>query len=235
MDKTAINERIIKAIYALLSENSGLTKAALAGDLGIKPSKFSEILNYRMKAGSDVMSNLCTKYKISAEWLLTGSGIMTKSESNSDPEIIPISDCGIKQDISEIPLYNVNASAGLDKLFANGGELLGKISVPDMPRCDGAVHVIGDSMYPLLKSGDIIAYKIVNDLRSINYGEIYVLQLDNEGDISVVVKYLKRSEVGDDHIKLVSYNKEHDPRDIPLAWITAIARVTFAIRQFSII
>lgn len=241
MEKTSINERIIEAINTVLDTKNGLNKSFMAAVLGVKPNKFSEILNKRMMAGSDIMSNLCQHYRISAEWLLTGKGKMIKSPEayradEQSPSIIPLTESpGKNLDVSEIPLYNVSASAGLDKLFADGGELLGKISVPDMPRCDGAVHVIGDSMYPLLKSGDIIAYKTVNDLQSINYGEIYILQLDNQGDISIVVKYIKHSDIGDDHIKLVSYNKEHDPKDIPLSWIQAIARVTFCIRRFSII
>lgn len=215
-----------------------------------------DILSGKSAPSYDFFNRFCNSgYSvfINIQWLITGSGNpiiektynqsdlpiikgeMTEEEVKKKLEIIPLTKGDVKQDISEIPLYNVNASAGLDNLFANGGELLGKISVPNMPRCDGAVHVIGDSMYPLLKSGDIIAYKIVHDLQSINYGEIYILQLDNDGDVSIVVKYLKRSEVGNDHIKLVSYNKEHDPKDIPLKWVKAIARVTFAIRQFSII
>jgi hypothetical protein len=151
-------------------------------------------------------------------------------------ELIPLTQSKEKLlDVSEIPLYNIDASAGLNKLFADGGELLGKISIPNAPRCDGAVHVIGDSMSPLLKSGDIIAYRIVNDLQSINFGEVYILQLSNNGDTYIVVKYVKRSDVGSDHIRLVSYNKEYDPKDVPLSWIQAIARVTFCIRRFSII
>lgn len=136
--------------------------------------------------------------------------------------------------ISSFPLYNIDASAGLNKLFIGDSELLGQISIPNAPRCDGAVYVIGDSMYPLLKSGDIIAYRQVYNLDSIIYGEIYLIQLENDGDISIVVKYVKRSEKGDDYIKLVSYNKEHDPKDVPLSWVRAIARVTLTIRKFSI-
>lgn len=228
-------DRTIERIQEFMSvnginDNQITVKAGLSNGLIGKAKKSAKGIN------SDNIEKILSAYpELSAEWLLTGKGPMIKENKKSNSEIIQLADVGIKLDVSEIPLYNVDASAGLDKLFADGGELLGKISVPDMPRCDGAVHVIGDSMYPLLKSGDIIAYKVVNDLQSINYGEIYILQLNNDGDLSIVVKYLKHSDKGDEYIKLVSYNKEHDPKDIPLTWVTAIARVTFAIRQFSII
>lgn len=138
----------------------------------------------------------------------------------------------------DINLYDIDVSAGLSRLFAEDGEknraFLGKISIPNMPRCDGAVKVIGDSMYPLLKSGDIIAYKEVRDRRAIQWGEIYILQIEYDSDVAIVVKYVKRSEKGDDWIKLVSYNKEHDPKDIELANVKAIARVMVCIRQMGI-
>ena len=127
----------------------------------------------------------------------------------------------------------------MTRLFAEDGDrrkaFLGQISIPNMPKCDGAVKVIGDSMYPLLKSGDIIAYREVHNIEAIQWGEIYILQTEYEGDISVVVKYVKKSELGSDHVLLVSYNKEHDPKDIEIKNITAIARVILCIRQMSMI
>lgn len=196
---------------------------------------------------ADVLEKIVRNYDISSSWLLTGEGSMLKSQPNdadkpikdnqSEAAYIPLTNSKTKDvlyDFSKFSLYNIDASAGLNKLFIDGGEVVGEISIPNAPRCDGAVYVTGDSMYPLLKSGDIIAYRQVHNLESLIYGEIYLLQLENDGDISIVVKYVKRSEKGDDYIKLVSYNKEHDPKDIPLSWIRAVARVTLTIRKFSI-
>lgn len=191
---------------------------------------------------------------ISADWLLRGEGNMLK-EQEGDLTLVgadrqdksdtitrlanPVPTVAEKSFPSqEINLYDIDVSAGLSRLFAEDGEknraFLGKISIPNMPRCDGAVKVIGDSMYPLLKSGDIIAYKEVCDRRAIQWGEIYILQIEYDSDVAIVVKYVKRSEKGDDWIKLVSYNKEHDPKDIELANVKAIARVMVCIRQMSI-
>lgn len=220
-----------------ISRNEGITISALEKKIGASKG----VLSRAIAKGTDIQAKwieaAVENYpQYSAEWLLTGNGPMLKSARTSTHTIIPITKSKEKiLEVSEIPLYGIDVSAGLNKLFSEGGELLGKISVPNMPRCDGAVHVIGDSMYPLLKSGDIIAYKTVNDLQSINYGEIYILQLENEGDVSIVVKYIKRSEKGQEYILLVSYNKEHDPKEVPLTWVKAIARVTFCIRRFSII
>ena len=75
----AINERVIEAINAILSSGLDLNKADLAEKFGIKPAKFSEILNKRMKAGMDIIQNLCIDYEISADWLITGEGSMYRS------------------------------------------------------------------------------------------------------------------------------------------------------------
>lgn len=185
------------------------------------------------------MENILTVYpELSAEWLLRGDGEMIKGTipvpSSAEIEIINGSNYKMEGN-SIIPLYNLNASAGLSSLFASGGELLGNISVPNMPKCDGAVYVIGDSMYPLLKGGDIIAYNIVHSLEFVQMGEIYIIQMENDGDTQIVVKYINKSEKGDGYYKLVSYNKNCDPKDIPIEWVKAIARVTLSIRKFSFI
>lgn len=122
--------------------------------------------------GIDKINAIVEKFSnLNIEWLLTGNGSMLKSDQ-PDSNYIPLTNNKTKEtllDVAEIPLYNIEASAGLSKLFANGGELLGSIKIPNAPRCDGAVYVIGDSMYPLLKAGDIIAYRQVYNLESIVY------------------------------------------------------------------
>lgn len=193
---------------------------------------------------SDNIEKILLAYPdLSPEWLLTGKGEMLKQSSPKEisGNIIPLSHPKTPDKIypiSEFNLYDIDVSAGLSRLFSGDGDrnraYLGKISIPNMPKCDGAVKVIGDSMYPLLKSGDIIAYREVHNIESVQYGEIYILQIEHEQDISVVVKYVKKSSEGSDFLNLVSYNKEHDPKDVRKETITAMARVILCIRQFSI-
>ena len=55
----------------------------------------------------------------------------------------------------QIPLYDLEATAGLVPLFTESANNipLDYITIPNLPKCDGAIYVTGDSMYPLLKSG----------------------------------------------------------------------------------
>ncbi|MBQ6100925.1 MAG: helix-turn-helix transcriptional regulator [Bacteroidales bacterium] len=78
----AINERVIEAINHILSSKIESNKAVLAEKFGVKPAKFSEILNKRMKAGMDIIQKLCINYGISADWLITGEGDMLRSDGS---------------------------------------------------------------------------------------------------------------------------------------------------------
>ena len=90
-------------------------------------------------------------------------------------------------------------------------------------------------MYPLLKSGDIIAYKEIQNPQHIIFGEMYLVSFIMEDDYYVAVKYLQKSELGKDFVQLVSYNPHHAPKDIPLSSINALALVKFSIRRNTII
>ena len=102
MDKSQINSRVIDAINNTLELHPELTKAALGELFGVKPAKFSEILNLRMNAGVEIMSALCLNFDISADWLLTGRGDMLKTEqpaaAKTDPELVDT----IRQQAQEI-------------------------------------------------------------------------------------------------------------------------------------
>ena len=230
----SIKDRIIQFIeYKKISIN------AFERAIGASKSYISNTKNI----SAEVVSNIIRIYsELSPEWLLTGEGKMLREESPFNGVVIPVAHSKTPEKtvpMSVFNLYDIDISAGLTRLFAEDGDrrkaFLGQISIPNMPKCDGAVKVIGDSMYPLLKSGDIIAYREIHNIEAIQWGEIYILQLEYDSDISVVVKYVKKSELGSDHVLLVSYNKEHDPKDIEIKTITAIARVILCIRQMSMI
>lgn len=142
-------------------------------------------------------------------------------------------------DGQKIPLYNMEASAGIVSLFKDHGSEtpMDFISVPNIPKCDGAIYVTGDSMYPLLKSGDIVMYKQINDLKNFIYiwGEMYLVSLDMDGEEYVTVKYLQKCDSSDDMVKLVSMNQNHQPIEVPKSRIKALALVKGSIRINSMV
>lgn len=136
-----------------------------------------------------------------------------------------------KLEDAEVPLYDIDAAANLRTLMGDKtSNILGMISIPNIPSCDGAVYVRGDSMYPILKTGDIVAYKMVNDLQALVDGEMYLVNLEIDGDEYLTVKYVHRSNKGEGWVQLASYNPHHGPMDVKVDNIKAIALVKFSVR-----
>lgn len=191
--------------------------------------------------GSDKLSKIFVRFpEINIEWLLTGNGEMVKDNNtlNSEPEIsiykLKTDYFGVER--QSIPLFDVQASAGLSTLFSsqNTQVPLDYITVPNAPNCDGALFVRGDSMYPLLKAGDIICYKTIINIDNLIFGEMYLLDIDNGDDQFLTVKYVQKSDKGDKYVKLVSENKYHADKDEPIKNIRALAIIKLSIRYNTI-
>lgn len=135
-------------------------------------------------------------------------------------------------DLQSVPLYELDATAGLVALFADQTRRtpICHIQIPNLPPCDGAVYVRGDSMYPLLKSGDIVLYKeIPNGSRGILWGEMYLLSFTIDGESYITIKYIQKAD-DDRFVRLVSHNPHHSPKDIPADSIQALALIKASIR-----
>lgn len=192
--------------------------------------------------------------EVNIEWLLTGEGDMLKTKGPSGDISNEISDDFNDKDtdyiareqvnqihfpkaiehlnaIESVSLYDIEAAANLKSLYDNRHEnIIGQIAIPNIPKCDGAVYVRGDSMYPRLKSGDIIVFKFVpNEMSSIFYGEMYLISMDLDGDDYLTVKYIARSEKGDKWVKLVSHNTYYEAKDVLVSSIRALALVKVSI------
>lgn len=220
----SINQRIEELINELFNGNNSLASK----ELGVNEAS---IRQYRKNTlpNANFLTKLVELFGVSADWLLTGRGEMKRIEEVTQlyhpktPEPI--------RDNQLIPLYDIDATLGFQEILEHRAEnILDYISIPDIPRCDGAIHVVGDSMYPILKSGDIVLYKEVNDLQCIFYGEMYLLALSAGGDEYITVKYVQKSDIDGDHLKLVSQNQNHQPKEIHKSSIRAIALVKASIR-----
>lgn len=173
---------------------------------------------------------------ISGDWLLGGDVPMFRSKTkydNQDPEVLILNSSIEKHhDRQLIPIYNIEAAAGLVSLFnnPNGFIPIDYISLPSLGKVDGGLYAFGDSMYPLIKSGDIVVFRRLIDMfDSIFYGEMYLISYDLEGEEYIVIKYIQKSDKPD-HIKLVSQNQHHSPKDIPMRKVNALALIKASVR-----
>ena len=191
------------------------------------------VSSMRKSLGLEKLENVLNEFPdLSREWLLYGEGNMLKpSDEKMQPShVFPLrSDHQIPGD-QKIPLYELTATAGLVAIFQDSVPVPDSfISVPGLPAVDGAIFVRGDSMTPVLKSGDIVIYKKMELCEdSILWGQIYLLSYSLESDDFTVVKYIRHSEK-DGYIRLISANDFYDPIEIPTGSITALALVKASI------
>ncbi len=195
----------------------------LAETLGVNKSTLS---NWKSRNSID-FAILFTKCKhVNYNWLINGEGEMLNSARpvSVEHQFNLVTDRNLTS--QDIPLYDFDASAGLVAIFNNHNiEPEDFLRIPNLPPVDGAIYVRGESMSPLLKSGDIVMYKKKElSIDSILWGEIYLLSFIYDGDSYTAVKYIQKSD-DPGKIRLASFNPSFAPKDIPLSSVTALALV----------
>lgn len=225
MKKISIQkERVIQFL-----EYKGITKNKFYVETGISNGTLDKVSGLSL----ETVEKFYNVYpEINPDWLITGKGEMIKSEKNLNIISNNRKTKDGKVEEQEIPLYDFEATAGLKDLFNSDSprKVLDTIKIPNIPKCDGAISVTGDSMYPLLKSGDIVLYKQVA-IEDVFFGEMYLLSIQlNEWEEYITVKYVQKSDKGDEYVKLVSQNGHHQPKDVLTKSITAIALIKASIR-----
>ncbi len=211
---------ILERAKAALDITSDMKLAEL---LGIKKSTLS---NWKSRNSIDYEILFAKCKHINYNWLITGEGDMFNSVTpvSVDKRFNLRTDHNVTS--QDIPLYDFDASAGLVAIFnSHNVQPEDYLRIPNLPPVDGAIYVRGESMSPLLKSGDIVMYKKKEvSMDSILWGEIYLLSFNYDGDSYTAVKYLQKSDEPD-KIRLTSFNQAFAPKDIPLSSVTALALV----------
>ena len=220
-------------IDAILKEHN-ISKRDFAkgtGDLGFLLPSIYENARKRNPADitvagqwTDSLLKLFPEY--SRDWILYGVGPKYKSEIAVTPTHTFSTKSDRIIDQQDVPLYDYNATAGLVAIFNDHAlEPADFLRIPNLPPVDGAIYVRGESMSPLLKSGDIVMYKKKElSIDSILWGEIYLLSFISDGDTYTAVKYIQKADEAD-KIRLASFNPSFAPKDIPMSSITALALV----------
>mgnify|MGYP002231176741 FL=1 len=153
------------------------TDADLAAYLGVSRPTLS---NWIARNSIDFPLLLSKMKDVDYNWLLVGKGTpMSHLQSyhselaTGNVEIIHNSKTPDAMKDRSVVLYDITAAANLRTLLANKHQfVMGRIQIPSIPVCDGALYISGDSMYPILKSGDIVGFKEMNSFSNVIYGEI---------------------------------------------------------------
>ena len=209
------------------------------------------VSSMRKGIGINKLENVLNAFPdINRDWLLYGEGEMLKKPRLIGELIKELYESGEINNISEqvirershnrkhkkeertngIPLFELEATAGFSALYRDLSSAASDyISIPNLPPVDGAIYARGDSMSPLIASGDIVIFKKVElHPDNIIWGSIYIISYTLDGDDFTVLKYVRHSSK-DGHIRLESFNPRFDPQDIPASSITALALVKASI------
>ena len=217
----------------LIRKQLGMTQEQLAQRLGVGKTALSMIETGRAGLSMRNRNILVQELNVNPEWIDEGRGEMFNAEPNLTNAFRLRTDASLP--LQSVPLYSIEGTAGLVPLFTDRGSIapVNYIHIPNLPKCDGAIYVVGDSMYPLLKSGDIVLYKQLNDVNDIFWGDMYLLSIDIDGEEYVTVKYVQKSD-REGYIRLVSQNPHHADKDIEVSRVRAIALVKASVRMNSI-
>ncbi len=223
---------MINKRFRELRKELGFTQEQLAQRLGVGKAALSMIETGKAGLSSRNLNILVQEFNVNPDWMETGVGNMF----NAPPDLKKFTlrtDCALP--LQSVPLYSIEGSAGLVPLFTEPERAtpINYIHIPNLPKCDGAIYIVGDSMYPLLKSGDIVLYKQISDVSDIFWGDMYLLSIDIDGEEFVTVKYIQRSD-NPKYVKLVSQNTHHAEKEIEISRIRALALVKASIRMNSI-
>ena len=131
----------------LIRKELGMTQEMLAQKLGIGKSALSMIETGRAALSERNKNIIIQELNVNPEWLETGKGPMFFEQR---PESVFMNRSDRRVPTQSVPLYNIEGTAGLVPLFLDRDAQtpIDYIHIPNLPRCDGAIYVVGDSMYP---------------------------------------------------------------------------------------
>lgn len=181
---------IIERIYQLIDYKKD-SVYKISNKIGVSNGYFSKTKAKNGSVGSDIIEKIVNYYTdVSVEWLLTGKGDMlkprvediknmTKEEQIKALKQIASGEFFKKPNI--VPFYENVATIGGTQLSADLSPVTAPTSYIDLgsmfPSANAAIRHFGESMgeYP---NGCILAIKKLNHLKSIIWGQNYVVETD---------------------------------------------------------
>lgn len=195
-------------------KKQGYTQQEVAERLGVSTMAVNQLLNGKNKFGAKTATAWANEFGFNPLYLMTGEGEMLATEQPADV----------------VPVYGVEFSAGFVERFPDNEQPIGYLNLPDYRKATAVVSVTGDSMAPLISSGDrVILQELPVEQASIIYGGIYALVTAN--DLRTIKRVRRSSKEG--YIDLEPVNKDvADTTPIPFTSVTHLWRVLGSLKSF---
>lgn len=213
-----VGERFAAATEELRKKGILKNHAELCQKLDLSKGYMSQILSGKKEPSENVVSKFANLFpEVNMGWLLTGEGSMLLSDSSSRPPA----------DTQALPLLPVPAMAGY--MSGDSRAVMGHecewYAIPAFHGADFLITVSGDSMYPRYCPGDIIACRRVADRAFLQWNRAYVIDTRQ----GVLVKRVRPGR-DEEHITLVSENKDYCPFEISVDGIISMSLVVGLVR-----
>ena len=208
------NEGVIERIKYIIRE-MGLTRGEFANRIDVDSSNLSKYLNGKLTINDSLINRIVINLGLSKEWLTTGNDLPYAKVKNAVSTISFDGKIGNSNTVSfsnkGTPVYDIDVTAGAmprARMFANEN-IVGYVNLPSIPPGCRIVGVSGDSMQPVIRSGDLLAVRELTNIQQIFWGQIYVVVLDDY----CMVKYVRRHS-DPDMVILRSENPNYDDMEI---------------------
>lgn len=202
----------IKERFDSFIRHKGLSRRKFQDAIGVSNSY---IQNISKGISNDVLNRISIQYpELNTNWLLTGVGEMLKSEERSEKIIsIPQIAVSTKQRKGTL-IYDIDATCGLSgrDIEFTDEKVIGSIDAPEINPDSKIIFATGDSMLPLIASGDRVVIRKIESWDYFNYGQVYLIITNEYRLIKRVRRHPKDS---DNLILLRSENPDYDDIDLP--------------------
>lgn len=195
----------------LFREYLGIGQTAFEVNIGVARGYFSNVKTL----GSDRILRIHTKYpELNIEWLVTGNGEMIKN-AEREQKTIEISESAISETKRKGALiYDIDATCGLSgrDIEFTDEKVIGSIDAPEINSDSKIIFATGDSMLPLIASGDRVVIRKIESWDYFNYGQVYLI-ITNE--YRLIKRVRRHPKDADNLILLRSENPDYDDIDLP--------------------
>lgn len=224
------NARFKKAFDHLRYIKRTENVATLAESLGRSRSNLSTMMNKDCGITEEVMLKLGYVYRdvLNTEWLMSGDGDMLKTDARDKTPDLMIQE-RTKSSNTGIPFFPDLPVTGGSVMQYNDlkvHDTTCSIDLPFTKTAEFCFPVLGCSMKPTVKEGDMVGVVHVNGFESCNPDRIYlIITRDNERMIKRINRYDKENNC----IWLVSDNPQYEPFPIYIDNIVDVYKVVWKI------
>lgn len=219
--------------FAKYMQLKGLNDNQVTNACGLSKGLLGQARKGKSDLGGRAVDAILNKYQdLNRVWLLTGDGDMLTDIDVQNISVAPEASSHFKQvKLCHVPLLNLDVRGGYDGNDVDDPQYIRRM-VPWLGALptDFAAEVSGNSMAPTIPTGSLLLLRQVEGWRTfLELNQLYVFELQ---DYRRLLKKAMASDKGPDYIRLVSYNPETPPQDLPLNFVIRVYKVVSQATRF---